>query len=94
MGNNVACKVVGIGTIRIKIFDGVVRTLTDVRHIPALKKNLISLSILNFISCSFKAKGRALRGCKDALIVMKGKKNCLYILQGSTIIGSAMISSV
>ncbi|GJV72506.1 hypothetical protein Tco_1492501 [Tanacetum coccineum] len=32
MGNDSPCKVVGIGTIRIKMHDGVVRTLTDVRH--------------------------------------------------------------
>lgn len=26
MGNNMACKIVGIGTIQIKMFDGIVRT--------------------------------------------------------------------
>ena len=34
MGNDVSCKVVGIGTVRIKMHDGLVRTLTDVRHVP------------------------------------------------------------
>nr|GFC18553.1 putative polyprotein [Tanacetum cinerariifolium] len=43
MGNNTPCKVVEIGTVEIKMFDGTVRTLTDVRHVPELKKNLISL---------------------------------------------------
>jgi hypothetical protein len=43
MGNNVACKIIGIGTIKIRMHDGIVRTLTNVRHIPDLKKNLISL---------------------------------------------------
>nr|GEU39227.1 putative polyprotein [Tanacetum cinerariifolium] len=43
MGNDSPCKVVGIGTIRIKMHEGVVRTLTDVRHVPDLKKNFISL---------------------------------------------------
>ena len=38
MGNNITCKVVGIGTVRIKMYDGVVRTLSDVRHVPDLKK--------------------------------------------------------
>jgi hypothetical protein len=30
MGNNVACKIVGIGTIRIRMHDGIVRALTNV----------------------------------------------------------------
>ncbi|GKA46100.1 hypothetical protein Tco_0738896 [Tanacetum coccineum] len=43
MGNNSPCKIVSIRTIRMKMHDGVVGTLTDVRHVPDLKKNLISL---------------------------------------------------
>nr|XP_016471752.1 PREDICTED: probable LRR receptor-like serine/threonine-protein kinase At4g08850 [Nicotiana tabacum] len=40
LGNNVTCNVIDKGTIRIKMHDGVVRILTDVRHVPILKKNL------------------------------------------------------
>ena len=40
MGNNASFKVAGIGTVRIKMLDGVVRTLGDVRHVPDLKINL------------------------------------------------------
>ena len=47
MGNNASCKVVGIGTFLIKMFDGVVRTLGDVKHVPDLKGNLVFLSTLN-----------------------------------------------
>ena len=47
MGNDAPCKIVGIGSVKIKMYDGVVRTLTEVRHVPELKKNLISLSILD-----------------------------------------------
>ncbi|KAG8478903.1 hypothetical protein CXB51_028748 [Gossypium anomalum] len=32
MGNNASCKIVGVGTIKVKMFDGVVRTLSDVRY--------------------------------------------------------------
>ena len=34
MANDSSAKVVGIGTEKIKMFDGVVRTLTSVRHVP------------------------------------------------------------
>ena len=47
MENNVVCKVVGIGTIIVKMFDNAMRTLKDVRHVLDLKKNLISLGTLD-----------------------------------------------
>ena len=43
MGNDTSCKVARIGNIIIKMFDGIVRTLCDVRYVPDLRKNLISL---------------------------------------------------
>ena len=46
-GNDASCKVIGIGTIKIRMFDGVVRTLGEVRHVPDLRKNLISLGNLD-----------------------------------------------
>lgn len=86
---------VGIGTIRIKMFDGVVRTLTNIKHVPELKKNLISLGMLDSIRCSFKAEGGAMRVSKGALVVMKGKKtSSLYILQGSMVTGAVVVSSM
>jgi hypothetical protein len=47
MGSDAHCKITGIGNIRIKMFDGVVRTLCDVRHVPEVEKNLISLGTLD-----------------------------------------------
>ena len=41
MGNDALYKIAGVGTIRIKLFDGIVRTLGDVKHVPDLKRNLI-----------------------------------------------------
>ena len=94
MGNDEACKVVGIDTIRIKMYDGFIRTLTDVRHVPKLKKNLISLGTLDSNGCTYKAEGGVLRISKGALVVMKGKKiNGLYTLQGSTVIGVVVVST-
>ena len=33
MGNDATCSVIGIGTVKIKMFDGVVRVLSNVRHV-------------------------------------------------------------
>ncbi|KAE8715745.1 hypothetical protein F3Y22_tig00110160pilonHSYRG00324 [Hibiscus syriacus] len=41
LGDDRCCNIVSIGDVRIKMYDGSVRTLCGVRHIPDLKKNLI-----------------------------------------------------
>jgi hypothetical protein len=48
MGNDITCKSVGIESIKIKIFNGIVRMLMDVRHVRDLKKNFISLGIWDY----------------------------------------------
>lgn len=51
MANNVVCKSLGIGTIKIKMFDGMIRTITDVRYVPSMTKSLISLGQLAKLGC-------------------------------------------
>jgi len=46
MIDNYPCKVEGIDIVRVKMFDGMVRTLKEVIYVPQLKKNLISVSTL------------------------------------------------
>lgn len=46
MRNNLSCKIVGINKIKIKIFDGKVMILGEVRHILTLNKNIIFFSAL------------------------------------------------
>ena len=36
LGNNKPCKVIGIGSLRIRMHDGIERVLKDVRHVPEL----------------------------------------------------------
>ncbi|KAK2998642.1 hypothetical protein RJ639_023717 [Escallonia herrerae] len=84
----------GISTIKIKMFDGIVRTLGDVRYIPDLKKNLISLGTLDSIDCSISIKGGVMKVSKGAMVIMKGQKTRnLYKLMGKTVIGGASVST-
>ncbi|GJY56996.1 retrovirus-related pol polyprotein from transposon TNT 1-94 [Tanacetum coccineum] len=94
MGNDSPCKVVGIGAIRIKMHDGVVRTLTDVRHVPDLKKNLISLGVLGLKGFKYTIENGVLCVLKGALLAMKATKGTysLYTLQGETYTISASVS--
>lgn len=71
MRNHVAWKIIGIGTIRIRIYDKIVRTLT---HILDLKKNPISLSTLDFIGYIYSGGGGVIKFSKSSLVVMKDNK--------------------
>lgn len=94
MGNDHACEVVGIGLVRVRMFDGIVRTLTDVRHIPEMKKNLISLSTLNRKGLQYSAEGGVLKVSSGALTVMRGHLDRgLYLLDDSTVLGVVTVSS-
>ena len=52
MDNDHALEIVGIGTIKIKIFDGTIRTIGEVRHVNGLKKNLLSLGQMEWVQNS------------------------------------------
>ncbi|XP_028101183.1 uncharacterized protein LOC114300520 [Camellia sinensis] len=87
MGNNTACKTIGIGSIQLKLDDGTVRALKEVRYVPELKKNLISLSTLASKGFKITLEGGALEVVSRTQVIMKGsKKKNLYFLQGSTVI--------
>lgn len=47
LGNNKVCRVVGIGSIKLKVTYEVTRILQGVRHVPELKRNFISLGMLD-----------------------------------------------
>ena len=42
LGNNYACAIVGIGDVKLVFFDGTHFMIHDVRHVPKVKKNLVS----------------------------------------------------
>jgi hypothetical protein len=56
MGNGIPCKIVGVGSM----FDGIVRELTNVRYVPELKSNLISLGVLDSCGYNYRGQGGAL----------------------------------
>ncbi|KAG6425107.1 hypothetical protein SASPL_115531 [Salvia splendens] len=90
MANNAICKVVGIGYIRIRTYDGVFCTLNDVRHVPQMTKNLISLSTFDSKGFSFKGEGGVMHIMKGSKVVLTAlKRGTLYILKGSIVTGSA-----
>ncbi|KAG8488852.1 hypothetical protein CXB51_016759 [Gossypium anomalum] len=93
--NNASCKIAGVGTIKVKMFDGVVRTLSDVRHVLELKRNLISLSTLDSKGYRYIAESGVLKISKGSIVMMKGQRKTakLYVLQGSTVTRDVAVAS-
>ena len=71
MGHNHPCNMEKIGTVLIKMFDGMVRELKKVRYIPQLKKN-ISVGALKALGIEISGRDGVLKMFRDSIIVMKG----------------------
>src|SRR3954464_14589736 len=90
MGNDAACNIIGIGNIRMRMFDGQVRTLSNVRHVPDMRKNLLSLGALEAQGFRFSGEGGVIKVSKDSMTVLKGERVAnLYRMKGSIIAGDA-----
>jgi hypothetical protein len=70
IGNNFACKIVGVDTIRIRMHKGIARTLMNVRHIPDLEKNIISLGTLDFLRYKYSSVSGVIKVSKGSLVDM------------------------
>ncbi|CAL2259854.1 unnamed protein product [Prunus armeniaca] len=94
MGDDSSCPVKGIGTVQIRMFDGMIRVLGNVRYVPRLRKNLISLGTLDEAGYGYESKKRRVRVAKGSLVVMRGdlQPNKLYKLIGTTIVRGAAVS--
>jgi len=87
MENDHALKIVGVGTIKIKMFDGYVRTLQGIRHAKGLKKNFLSIGQLDNLGCKTHIEGGILKVIKGFVVVIKAEKivTNLYMLIGDTL---------
>ncbi|GFZ06538.1 hypothetical protein Acr_18g0007080 [Actinidia rufa] len=86
-----ASRVVGRGTVRFRMADGRSVTLTEVRHVPNLRKNLISIGMLDAKGCRFEASGGILRVFKGNKEMLWGKKTeGLYRLEGNVQTGELL----
>ena len=69
--------------------------MTNVRYIHELKRNMISLGMLDELGFLIKIEAGVIKVLKGSLLVMKGiKKNGIYSFLGSTVTGSTSIVAV
>ena len=93
LGDDHPYKIASIRSIRVRMFDEMVQTLTNVKYIPELKKNLVSLGYLERSGFSFSSRARSgvLNISNGAMVVMRGRRmeNNLYRLERSMMIGES-----
>jgi len=91
MGKGIVCKTIGIGNIHMRMFDGQVRTLMNVRHILNLKKNLLSLGALEARGYKFSGADGGIKVTKGSMTILKGEQTTnLYKLTRSIIVGNSV----
>ena len=62
----------GIGTVYVTIFDGMLWELKEVRYVPQMKKNLISVDTLQVLGHGVSIRDGVLKITRDSMVVMKG----------------------
>ena len=72
MGDDHPCKVKGIGKIHIKISNVMVRELEEVRHVPQMKKNFISVGALKALGHGVSVRDGVLKMTRGSMVVLKG----------------------
>ena len=74
--------------------DVIIRELKEVRYVPQLKRNLISVGALEALGLVISVRDGVLKMIKVSMLVMKGVHwDNLYYLKGSTVTGQVETSS-
>ena len=64
LGNNRPCKVQSVGSVRVRLHNDAEKVLTNVRYIPGLKRNLISLGMLDELGYMIKVEAGTIKVSK------------------------------
>jgi hypothetical protein len=80
LGDDAPCKIVGMGNVKIKQRNGNQWLLKDVRHVPDLRKNLISIGLLENKGCISIFIDKVWKVIKGSLVIEKREKvGTLYL---------------
>eukprot|EP00253_Pinus_taeda_P003652 PITA_03652 len=95
LGDDRKARIIGRGKVMLKLQGGRVRTLPGVLHIPALARNLISVSKLDDAGVKTVFEKDTCKMVRGALVLMRGVWiGTLYKLLGSTVVDGCNSSMV
>ena len=84
LGDDKPLDIVGKGKVLIKLENGNQWLLKEVKHVPGLRKNLISTGWLGSEGCVSTFTDKTRKVTKGALVVVKGEKvGALYLCKGN-----------
>ncbi|GKA98213.1 retrovirus-related pol polyprotein from transposon TNT 1-94 [Tanacetum coccineum] len=88
------CKIRGMGKVRVQLKDGSSFVLHNVRYIPELKRNLISLGTLEKEGYTVKMQSGKIKVINGSRVVLSGTRrdNCVYSLDGHAVAGELNVS--
>lgn len=75
LGDGSTCGVKGVGKIKLKLSTGRVCILDDVRYVPSMRKNLISLSRVASNGYVVSIVGGAMEVSRNGMMILKEKEN-------------------
>ncbi|GJS12432.1 retrotransposon protein, putative, ty1-copia subclass [Tanacetum coccineum] len=89
LGDNRECKIRGIGKVKVQLKDGSSFVLQNVRYIPELKRNLISLGTLKKEGYTVKLHSGKIKVINGSRVVLTETRrdNCVYSLDGHAVAG-------
>ncbi|KAH9657711.1 hypothetical protein KPL70_023190 [Citrus sinensis] len=83
MRNDQPCCTMRIRTIRLKMFDGMIRELKEVRFVPVLKKNLISVDALEAKGYNVTIEDGTIKFTHGVMVILQRvRRHNLYYLKG------------
>ena len=74
LGDGSPCKIIGVATVKIKMHDGVVRTLGGMRFVSKMRKKLISLSQMDSMGCMYSVAGGVMKITRGCMVLIMGEK--------------------
>ena len=69
MSDDHPCNIEGMGTVHIKMNNGIVRELKEVRYVPLLKRNLISVGDLKTLGLVVSIRDGVLKMTKGSMVL-------------------------
>jgi len=72
MSDDRSCIMERISTVHIKMFDGILQELKDVRYVPQLKRNLISVDTLKALGLEVSIRDGIPKMFKGSMVILKG----------------------
>jgi len=80
LGDDSGYRIIGVGDIKFKMCDGREMLLKGVKHVPGLRRNLISLGLLHDEGWLYQAAPdkKTLRVMREGKTVMVGEKSSVH----------------